>query len=45
MIVMKWPAYGKTIFALAMVYLSLYAMILGKNAQIGSSSSFIYFQF
>jgi D-alanyl-lipoteichoic acid acyltransferase DltB (MBOAT superfamily) len=45
MIVMKWPAYGKTIFALAMVYLSLYAMILGKNAQIGSSSSFFYFQF
>jgi len=45
MIVIKWPAYGKTIFALVMVYLSLYAMILGKNAQIGSSSSFIYFQF
>lgn len=45
MIVTKWPVYGKTIFALAMVYLSLYAIILGKSAQIGSSSSFIYFQF
>jgi len=42
---MKWPTHGKTTFGLAMAYHSLYVMIFGKNIQIGSSSSAIYFQF
>jgi len=47
MIVMKWSTDGKTTFDLAMVYHSLYIyiMIFGKNIQIGSSSSAIYFQY
>ncbi len=45
MIVMKWPAYGKAIFILAITYLYLYAIILGGKTLIGGGGEFIYFQF
>jgi D-alanyl-lipoteichoic acid acyltransferase DltB (MBOAT superfamily) len=45
LIVMKSSVYCKTIFVLAIVYLSLYVMILGNEACIGGGREFIYFQF
>jgi len=45
MIVMKWPAYRRTILVLVIVYLFLYVMTLSEEALIGGGSEFIYFQF